>query len=285
MPGMMPISASCLFMSRVWMRWWVGLEAATSVFHGRGWRDRCGGHGVHFGQHTHQDQGLGAGQASDLRWVEACARRWPRRLPGTRSWWRRAPCRCARRRRSRRSWRPRRMTRGIARSFSVLSNPEFLAEGTAIRDLEAPDRVLIGGEDAASIDALAAVYGHWVPDGQILRTNLWSSELSKLTANAFLAQRISSINSIAAFCERPPVLMCARWRGRSAPTVGSVRSFSMPVRGSGAVASRRTSSTWCISAAISVCRKWRITGRAWCTSTPGSSTGSRGWWCRSCSAR
>ena len=83
----------------------------------------------------------------------------------------------------------------------MLSNPEFLAEGTAIRDLEAPDRVLIGGDDSASIDALAEIYAHWVPQQQILRTNLWSSELSKLTANAFLAQRISSINSIAAFCE------------------------------------------------------------------------------------
>ena len=86
------------------------------------------------------------------------------------------------------------------RTFSVLSNPEFLAEGTAIRDLEAPDRVLIGGDDPAAIDALAAIYAHWVPEQQI-RTNLWSSELSKLTANAFLAQRISSINSISAFCE------------------------------------------------------------------------------------
>jgi len=83
----------------------------------------------------------------------------------------------------------------------VLSNPEFLAEGTAIADLQAPDRVLIGGEDLAAIDALAAIYSQWVPDERILRTNLWSSELSKLTANAFLAQRISSINAIAALCE------------------------------------------------------------------------------------
>lgn len=82
-----------------------------------------------------------------------------------------------------------------------MSNPEFLAEGTAIRDLETPDRVLIGGEDDSSIDALAGVYGQWVPGERILRTNLWSSELSKLTANAFLAQRISSINSVAALCE------------------------------------------------------------------------------------
>jgi UDPglucose 6-dehydrogenase len=83
----------------------------------------------------------------------------------------------------------------------VLSNPEFLAEGTAITDLENPDRVLIGGEDPEAIEALAGIYGHWVAPERILRTNLWSSELSKLTANAFLAQRISSINSIAAFCE------------------------------------------------------------------------------------
>ena len=67
--------------------------------------------------------------------------------------------------------------------------------------MEAPVRVWIGGQDPASIDALASVYGHWVPQERILRTNLWSSELSKLTANAFLAQRISSINSIAALCE------------------------------------------------------------------------------------
>jgi UDPglucose 6-dehydrogenase len=90
---------------------------------------------------------------------------------------------------------------GASPTFAVLSNPEFLAEGTAITDLENPDRVLIGGEDPEAIEALAGIYGHWVAPERILRTNLWSSELSKLTANAFLAQRISSINSIAAFCE------------------------------------------------------------------------------------
>ena len=72
-------------------------------------------------------------------------------------------------------------------TFSVLSNPEFLAEGTAISDLETPDRVLIGGEDPSAIEALAAIYGQWVPAERKLRTNLWSSELSKLTANALLA--------------------------------------------------------------------------------------------------
>ncbi len=87
------------------------------------------------------------------------------------------------------------------RSFAVLSNPEFLVEGTAIADLENPDRVPISGQDAAAIEALASVYGQWVPPERILRNNVWSSKLSKLTANAFLAQRIASINGIAAFCE------------------------------------------------------------------------------------
>ncbi len=89
--------------------------------------------------------------------------------------------------------------------FQVLSNPEFLAEGTAVQDLHAPDRVLIGGdqtpEGLQAIEALASVYANWVTDDKIIRTRLWSSELSKLTANAFLAQRISSINSLSALCE------------------------------------------------------------------------------------
>jgi len=89
--------------------------------------------------------------------------------------------------------------------FAVLSNPEFLAEGTAVADLINPDRVLIGGERTpegeAAIKALADVYAHWVPRERIITTNLWSSELSKLVANAFLAQRISSINAISALCE------------------------------------------------------------------------------------
>ena len=86
-------------------------------------------------------------------------------------------------------------------SFDVLSNPEFLAEGTAVEDLLSPDRVLIGGECEKAIGKLADIYGRWVPQERILRTNLWSSELSKLTANAFLAQRVSSINAISALCE------------------------------------------------------------------------------------
>ncbi|MEC3880718.1 nucleotide sugar dehydrogenase [Parapedobacter sp. 10938] len=86
--------------------------------------------------------------------------------------------------------------------FHILSNPEFLAEGTAIADLHDPDRVLIGGEDEEAVQALVDVYATWVPRERILTTNLWSSELSKLTANAFLAQRVSSINAISELCEK-----------------------------------------------------------------------------------
>lgn len=89
--------------------------------------------------------------------------------------------------------------RGI--SFHVLSNPEFLSEGTAVQDLLKPDRVLIGGDNEEAIQALTAIYAHWVPVERIITTNLWSAELSKLTANAFLAQRVSSINAISELCE------------------------------------------------------------------------------------
>jgi len=89
--------------------------------------------------------------------------------------------------------------------FDVVSNPEFLAEGTAIRDMENPDRVLVGARETPSgqsaLQTIADIYAHWVPRERILTTNLWSSELSKLAANAFLAQRVSSINAISALCE------------------------------------------------------------------------------------
>ncbi|CAI9096484.1 OLC1v1032645C1 [Oldenlandia corymbosa var. corymbosa] len=89
--------------------------------------------------------------------------------------------------------------------FQILSNPEFLAEGTAIKDLYNPDRVLIGGretpEGLKAVQALKQVYAHWVPEEKIICTNLWSAELSKLAANAFLAQRISSVNAMSALCE------------------------------------------------------------------------------------
>jgi UDPglucose 6-dehydrogenase len=89
--------------------------------------------------------------------------------------------------------------------FQILSNPEFLAEGTAIQDLLKPDRVLIGGEESKegkeAIDALVDIYATWIPRENILMTNVWSSELSKLVANAFLAQRVSSVNAISELCE------------------------------------------------------------------------------------
>lgn len=91
-------------------------------------------------------------------------------------------------------------------NFQILSNPEFLAEGSAITDLQNADRILIGGdqtpEGQKAMDALTDIYTNWLPRERILQTNVWSSELSKLTANAFLAQRISSINALSALCEK-----------------------------------------------------------------------------------
>ena len=91
-------------------------------------------------------------------------------------------------------------------AFDVLSNPEFMAEGTAINDLENPDRVLIGSRETksglAAREELVKIYTRWLPRGKIITSNIWSAELSKLVANAFLAQRVSSINSISALCEK-----------------------------------------------------------------------------------
>ena len=91
-------------------------------------------------------------------------------------------------------------------SFQVISNPEFLAEGTAIKDLFKSDRVLIGGEKSRegeiAVNSLSQIYERWVPKDKILKLNIWSSELSKLVSNAMLAQRISSINSISSICEK-----------------------------------------------------------------------------------
>lgn len=145
--------------------------------------------------------GAGAGKAADLRYIEKCARRIAEVADGDKIVVEKStlPVRTAE------SIKRILTANAAGRSFEILSNPEFLAEGTAIRDLEAPDRVLIGGDETpggqAAIQALVDVYGHWVPRERILTTNIWSSELSKLTANAFLAQRISSINAISALCE------------------------------------------------------------------------------------
>ena len=90
-------------------------------------------------------------------------------------------------------------------NFEVVSNPEFLAEGTAIEDLFKSDRVLIGGNDTENgkraVQKIVSIYSHWIPNDKIITTNLWSSELTKLVSKAFLAQRISSINSISSLCE------------------------------------------------------------------------------------
>ena len=149
-------------------------------------------------------KGLGAGQASDLSWVEASARQVSKYARGHTIVIEKStlPVRTAQAiKEILKTANKENNKNEISKTFSVLSNPEFLAEGTAIKDLEKPDRVLIGGEDPEAINALVSIYLNWVPYEQIICTNLWSSELSKLAANAFLAQRISSINSISAFCE------------------------------------------------------------------------------------
>ncbi|NBD39053.1 MAG: nucleotide sugar dehydrogenase [Verrucomicrobia bacterium] len=145
--------------------------------------------------------GVGAGSAADLQYVEKCAREIAKVADSDKIIVEKStvPVRTAE------SIRRILDGYGVKWKYQVLSNPEFLAEGTAMEDLEDPDRVLIGGEETgegrAAVEALAGVYANWVPRERILTTNLWSSELSKLTANAFLAQRISSINAISALCE------------------------------------------------------------------------------------
>ena len=143
-------------------------------------------------------KGIGAGQASDLKWVEACAREVAKFATGHTIVVEKStlPVKTAEVIKT-----ILKTSKSNSKSFEVLSNPEFLSEGTAIKDLEKPDRVLIGGESNDAIMALSNIYSSWVPKEKILHTNIWSSELSKLTANAFLAQRISSINSISALCE------------------------------------------------------------------------------------
>ena len=146
-------------------------------------------------------RGVGAGKALDLKWVESCARQIAKFSTGHTIVVEKStlPVRTAE---VMKTILNSSNDQSKSKTFSVLSNPEFLAEGCAINDLKKPDRVLIGGEDELAINELANIYLNWVPSSKILRTNIWSSELSKLTANAFLAQRISSINSISALCEK-----------------------------------------------------------------------------------
>ncbi len=148
-------------------------------------------------------KGIGAGKASDLKWVEECARQVAEFSVGHTIVVEKStiPVRTAETIMSILKSSDNFHAKNSKSTFEVLSNPEFLAEGTAIKDLENPDRILIGGENDEAIKALSALYQNWVPKDKILRTNIWSSELAKLTSNAFLAQRISSINSISALCE------------------------------------------------------------------------------------
>ena len=149
-------------------------------------------------------KGFGAGYASDLKWVEASARQVARYSRNHTIVVEKStlPVKTAQVIKDiLKNTVDKRTRKSVKNTFSVLSNPEFLAEGTAIKDLNNPDRVLIGGDELDSINSLRNIYKNWVSEDKIISTNLWSSELSKLTANAFLAQRISSINSISAICE------------------------------------------------------------------------------------
>ena len=148
-------------------------------------------------------KGVGAGKASDLKWVEACARQVAKYSKGYTIVVEKStlPVKTAEVIKTILEASQLSPDDGEKKQFDVLSNPEFLAEGTAIKDLEYPDRVLIGGENKKAINSLTEIYANWVPINKILHTNIWSSELAKITANAFLAQRISSINSIGAICE------------------------------------------------------------------------------------
>ncbi len=150
-----------------------------------------------------KNKGIGAGQASDLKWIEACSRQIAKFSKSETIVVEKStlPVRTAETIKEILNASQSENSEKTHVNFSVLSNPEFLAEGTAIDDLENPDRVLIGGDNDDAISALKDIYLNWVDEKKIITTNLWSSELSKLTANAFLAQRISSINSISAICE------------------------------------------------------------------------------------
>ena len=148
-------------------------------------------------------KGIGAGKASDLKWVEASARQVAKYARGHTIIVEKStlPVRTAEAIKTILEAAQKLNTGETLSTFDVLSNPEFLAEGTAIKDLLNPDRVLVGGENDEAIEELCNIYRNWVTEEKILKTNIWSSELAKLTANAFLAQRISSINSISALCE------------------------------------------------------------------------------------
>jgi UDPglucose 6-dehydrogenase len=146
--------------------------------------------------------GAGKGMAADLKYIELCARQIAKIAKSDKIVVEKStlPVRTAS------AIKEILTNTGNGVQYQILSNPEFLAEGTAIEDLFNPDRVLIGGdttlEGQKAIQSLVEVYSNWVPKNKIITTNLWSSELSKLTANAFLAQRVSSINALSELCEK-----------------------------------------------------------------------------------
>jgi UDPglucose 6-dehydrogenase len=146
--------------------------------------------------------GKGKGMAADLKYIELCARQIAKIAKNNKIVVEKStlPVRTAEAIKSILD------NTGNGVQFQILSNPEFLAEGTAVQDLLDPDRILIGGDESVegqqAIQALVEVYSNWVAPEKILTTNVWSSELSKLTANAFLAQRISSINAMSELCEK-----------------------------------------------------------------------------------
>ena len=146
--------------------------------------------------------GAGKGMAADLKYIELCARQIAKVAKSDKIVVEKStlPVRTAS------AIKEILTNTGYGVRYQILSNPEFLAEGTAVADLFQPDRVLIGGdttpEGQQAIQSLVEVYSNWVSMDKILTTNLWSSELSKLTANAFLAQRVSSINALSELCEK-----------------------------------------------------------------------------------
>ena len=147
--------------------------------------------------------GIGKGMAADLTFIELCARQIARVAKSNKIVVEKStlPVRTAEAIKSILT------NTGNGVEFQILSNPEFLAEGTAVSDMQSPDRILIGGdidtkEGQEAVNALVDVYAAWIPKERIITTNLWSSELSKLTANAFLAQRVSSINALSELCEK-----------------------------------------------------------------------------------
>ena len=149
-------------------------------------------------------QGIGSGQASDVRWIESSARLVSKYATGHTIVVEKStvPVRTGATLEAILTSTSKQSNLDInSKSFDVLSNPEFLAEGTAVNDLQNPDRVLIGGKSEMAVNVLEEIYLNWVSKDRIIKTNLWSSELSKLSANAFLAQRVSSINAISEICE------------------------------------------------------------------------------------